>query len=348
MNINIGILALLFFVSCKSKYDNENPQSLTPEEQLGQKIKVTRNYVGGVLQTNKFDYSAGVPFAVFYWDKYIGLVDQEKQALIKLDKKGNIINIYGKRGGGPNENQRIKDAYAGNEWYGIVDNSKDIFKYVSLMADTTILSHGFHDHIDRGVFLEDSLLAITNAENNDLIINIVDSGNRIKKRISLKDTLHYQDKYIDLVYEGEFTRLNGNNVFCYFAYRHSFFMLIDREGQINHIGHTIDNIAPPKPSATTIGEFTVHGVEPDVMVNLQADIDDEYLYILSNVIEKENTGKHRAIDVYEVATGSYMFSIKVPLLKDGQTPIGFDVAGGGLVVLYENFGIAEYDMLNLN
>lgn len=337
-------LVVVFFITCTPTEKTHTED--TPEETLGKTVKLKRDYKYKLVKTNNFSYDIGVPFKVFYHKGIRWIIDSERQSIIELNVAGEILNEIGSKGGGPNENQRIKNVYIGSDRYGVIDNSKDIFKIVSLEYDTTLISHKFYDHIDRGVFLNDTILAITNAENQDLIINILNTNNKIIKKISLKNELNYDGNSMDLIYEGEFTKLNSNKLFCYFSYRHSFFICMNVSGEIKFIGKTIDNIPPPKPSFKTIGEYTMHGVEPDLMVNLKADVDNKRLYILSNVIKKINL-KNRALDIYSLVSGAYEYSIKLPLLSDGQIPIDFDKEGNNIIVLYEDFDIVEYEIVPL-
>jgi len=100
---------------------------------------------------------------------------------------------------------------------------------------------------------------------------------------------------------------------------------------------------PPKPAFEKYGNFTIHTVDPEIMVNLKADIGEKYFYVLSNVIAKRKKSV-RAIDVYNINKGQYAFTIGVPVLADGQTPIDFAVYNNGkdIVVVYDNFRIIEY------
>ena len=335
--INI-LLFLILLVSC-SKTAKEQ------ESQPGKNIK-NRKYVGKLIKKNEFDFDRGKPVCLFtdgpdYW-----IADGKNQTVFKVDKEGHIKAKYGRMGGAPAENQRIKDIYIKGDSLGIIDNAKDVIKYMSLLGkDSVIFYQKFYDHIDRGKFLNNSLIAISNSEDDDLLINITDYAGQRLHVTSLKEITHYEDESIDLVYEGEFTRMNKNGYFVYFTYRQSFLVCFDSTGKVQYTSHTIDLFPPPKPAFEKYGEFTMHTVDPDIMVNLKADLNDNYLYILSNVIARKNKDK-RALDVYNVSNGEYVHSIRVPVLEDGQIPLDFAVLNNdkNLVVVYDNFRIVEYEL----
>ena len=353
MNINMYTekirksLLYLFSIVFSLLYSCGSNVKENSEERVGKKIAINRKYVGSLKKINSFSYDYGVPAEVILDNPYYWILDSNKQALLKIKKNGDSIEVYGDRGRGPDENERIKDVYVTTEWYAVIDNSKNIFKYVSLENDSTLYYHKFYDHIDHGRFLNDSLLAITNTENMDLLINIVNSENQIKSTVSIKNMVGESVRDVanlDLIYEGEFTRASSEGVFFYFCYRHSLFICIDLAGNVKYVSNTLDGIEPPKPADKTFGKYTVHSVEPDIMVNSYANTTARFFIVLSNVIKKENKAINRAIDFYKVEDGKYDHSISIPILSDGQVPIKFDVMENYLLVLYENFTIVEYEI----
>ena len=330
------LVCLVLFVTCSRK-DKEQ------KEMPGNNIK-NRKYIGKLIKKNEFEFNQGKPVCLFPDGPDFWIADGKNQTVFKVDKEGHIKAKYGRMGGAPAENQRIKDIYLKGDSLGIIDNAKDVIKYMSLLGkDSVIFYQKFYDHIDRGKFLNDSLIAISNSENDDLLINITNYTGQRLHVTSLKEITHYNDESIDLVYEGEFTRMNQNGYFIYFTYRQSFFVCFDSTGKVQYTSHTIDLFPPPKPAFEKYGNFTMHTVDPDIMVNLKADIGGKYFYVLSNVIAKQNKSI-RAIDVYHINKGQYAYTIEVPVLADGQTPIDFAVYNNGesIVFVYDNFKIIEY------
>ena len=89
-----------------------------------------------------------------------------------------------------------------------------------------------------------------------------------------------------------------------------FFFSINKEGKIKYFTETIDKTPTPKLVTSEVG-IRYDPLAP--AVNLSLSVDNDYLYILSNLKSLfEDEQNSRSIDVYNVKDGSYEYSIKVP------------------------------------
>jgi hypothetical protein len=101
------------------------------------------------------------------------------------------------------------------------------------------------------------------------------------------------------------------------------FSAFDSTGKLLYQAYTVDKSPLPK--------VTIRGSGKDMMVipasrdiNLDADVDDKYLYILSNAATPDikmiaaGTNAQGVIDIYRVSDGTYLCSMKIPMITNSK------------------------------
>lgn len=129
-------------------------------------------------------------------------------------------------------------------------------------------------------------------------------------------------------------------VYVYF-YRNQY-IYMDSSFNLIYRGNTIDTISQAKIKVGEIlSENSVSMASPPLMVNIGCSLSDEYLYINSNILAKneeaEKFDRNSVIDVYDLSKGKYRFSFYIPPLYQKLRMKSFIVLRNEiLLVLYRN------------
>lgn len=120
------------------------------------------------------------------------------------------------------------------------------------------------------------------------------------------------------------------------------FFVFDQKGAPLATMRTIDQLPVPKLAKHEICPgYLVHGLEPDLRGNYSRGINQQHIFILSNLLLPSYDNK-RPVDVYDHLSKDYIFSFFLPNLDNGQMPDEISVDKDHLHVLYENGTIVKY------
>lgn len=145
-------------------------------------------------------------------------------------------------------------------------------------------------------------------------------------------------EYSILKYSGFYVRNNSGQTF-YVCFKSGLFFCINNDGKFQYLAQTIDK--------STIADVVQQGpkltFDPlSPLVNKSACVDNEYLYILSNIVaSSENLLNFSVIDAYKIESGEYAWSLKVENYKNEKiskmtvTPDRFYLSQGKFITYLE-------------
>ncbi|RRO26124.1 hypothetical protein [Flavobacteriaceae bacterium 14752] len=163
--------------------------------------------------------------------------------------------------------------------------------------------------------------------------------NNKKQQINLTEKLNLpKNDFMSFAYQGEF-RQNKNHV-LYFGWYTSDIFIFDNNFNFIKTIKTIDNSQPPKPFNQKVGNYTALNINREKMINLDMTLDDDNIYILSN-INKKNI---YYIDCYNIdKTQSYRGSYEIKLSQE-QKPINIFTFNNKILVLFEDYNLKVYKL----
>lgn len=169
----------------------------------------------------------------------------------------------------------------------------------------------------------------------------------LKDVVNEKYDVTYNEKCIDFVFEGGFT---SNQKFTfYISKKTSLFFAFDSAGELLYVKNGINGELFPKTKESKFLNFQNCKLTPDKRRIRDATNDSEYLYLLSNILNKSDESSV-SIDIYRTINGEYIGSALVPYLFDSIKPYPnkISISNGKFFVTYQNNVIVEYEFENIN
>ena len=291
-----------------------------------------------------FEFQGYVP-KIIYFNNHLYLNDFHNNQIVEMDTLGKILNRFPQE----TDNQLISEI---RSWHidesgiYIFDSDKNVFTHLDLnnsmtnqyKANQTIVRAGF---LQSNLFLINTFdsVSMDSPDKFQLELMIIDIKNKSKKQLNypLPDVKHSAMKL-----NGIFIANNDGRIF-YVCLMAGLFYCVDHEGKFLYLAKTIDKT--PLPKVLESNDGTSIRLDPLVsQVNVSASVDDEYLYILSNInFDNEINEKERTVDVYNVIDGEYEFSFKAPNYK-GSKPGRIAVVPHGFYFRYGEDYINYYSI----
>ncbi len=270
--------------------------------------------------------------------------------LIKYDSTLNNYVAFGKQGGGPDENQNITYFTVSNDSYSIFDFEKQrvaTYTFQDSLLNYRKFNDGktpFIDYFGIQETKNEYLLMYEESSQSkgyDYKFTITnDSGIRIKD-FSLKNLLKINNvEDLELALEGEFITSHPKFTVFYF-FKVGKFIIYDGVAREVKIYDTIDKTPIPETVKVALkdGGFNIQTKPPHIIFS-SASVGKKHLYLLSTLSEK----KYKMIDIYQLDTGKYIGSIRLPDLDDGQGAELIQVIPNEkkLYVQYEDLALVNY------
>jgi hypothetical protein len=276
-------------------------------------------------------------------------VDASNNRINQYNTEGQLVRQFSKAGDAPWENSSIWYFDKIEDGYFVLDRPKKMIKKFD-ENDTLSFYYKSQDYIDNCVHIAGNLFLFSeeNVEKFDFVTIDIKTGKEVNRKSTneLLTSVYgtFPEKNLGLVLEGNYSRSSNGSALYYF-YKFGYFLVFDSAGNIRYGARTIDNFEMPKPVSKKLspGVFE-ETVEPDYFVNYSACMDNQFIYILSNVL-KSSYKDNRVIDIYSTDNGKYIKSLLVQNLDDGQKPIEICKAENNtLTVLYEDMAIVNYEI----
>lgn len=297
----------------------------------------------------------GKAFLIDNTSDSILIIDNTINQVFLFDDDLNLINGYLKQGDGPGEHVGVKRFFFTSGFsYSTFDHSQQLFRIFD-RNDSVLVFNKFDGDIwvDDMVQINDSIylfpenfqdeysFVVKNLINNEILFkyNVLDLLSGVVSDDALKQ-LPY-DK--NLIFEGYFSKGDGDEI-VYTSNKTGLFFVFNSSGKFLYTKRTIDKLPLPKFGKKEIAPgYFLHEVVPDFRGNKSRAINENFVFILSNILLPSYYGR-RPIDIYSVNSGEYLFSFFVPNLNDGQESVEIAVIGNLLYVLYENSTIVKYEL----
>ncbi|GEM_PF-3933008 len=275
------------------------------------------------------------------------------QNILCYGQQFNLVT-FGQRGPGPNE---IESGYyfrlQSDSVYWIFDLAKQRlgkFTYTNQLLDYQKFNTAHIPLVDyMGMSpRENSFLIFHTTDTGSYALSIFDfSGKRIVKTWDINAIIpQIGEKYdYEMVIEGEFHKSDSFAV--YHFYKAGYFLVIDSKHEKPEIYPTIDKTKFPVSIKTPQGDGSYSiSTNPPYILFESATVSNKYLYILSSL----QSHNKKAIDIYDLPTGTYVGSVNVPNLADGQRPEIIAVSPGDdyLFIQFEDLVLGKFRLRKIN
>lgn len=344
----VTVIAAIFLLRQMSTDSDEASTNKSPEHSKSPEhlsIKNRNSVPQELVLINDFEV-VGKIIRMYKNKDRIWLSDAGANTVLEYKENGDLVRSFGKSGGAMWENGSIWYFSKHIDSYYMYDFSKNIIRRHNLETDSVEFYFKGSASIGNTVDIAQNQFILLNSTNDDFSFIHKDiSTEEVIKEWSIKKTIidefnTFPKENLRLIFEGQFRRNKRGDV-AYICYKFSCFFIINSSGQLS-LGRTIDGFDIPKSSNKDIGGgYVLNGIEPDNHVNYASAMDNDYLYILSNVVFPKNSDS-RILDLYSLDTNKYEKSILLPNFEE-QRPISIAIYDKKLTILYENYTVATYE-----
>ena len=281
--------------------------------------------------SHTFKFEGYVP-QIIYFDKKLYFNDYNNHQIIELDTLGEILNQYPKTSN--------KKTLSSIDYF---DVDKDGIYMVDYKKRTITLV-GFENSIKYEYTTDILIDRINRLKDNQFLIKSYDRDAKFSVTLvdAKKNTENKLDyplpdvKHSGLKLSGFYSK-NQNGVSFYICWKAGLFFCVNQEGQFQYLSKTIDETPLPKIiESNNAKSLRYDPLMP--LVNISADADEKYLYILSNIkTPADKNAASNVVDVYRVLDGKYQFSFKIPDYKDEKLNVMKAVPNGFYFVYGDDY-----------
>ncbi|NJK83066.1 MAG: hypothetical protein HC912_03860 [Saprospiraceae bacterium] len=346
--LSLILSALLSSCDRSNKDSQEGVHTKTYKKQTENfSYNFTRKMIG-TLRVQSQQESIIKGFRLKWYNEHLWMGNNLK--LIRYDASLNNYEAFGKQGGGPDENQNITYFTVSNDSYTIFDFEKQrVATYT--FKDSLLRYQKFNDgnipFIDYFGIQESKneyLLMYEESSQSkgyDYKFSITNNTGARLKDFSLKKLLNINDlEDLELALEGEFITNHPKFTVFYF-FKVGKFIVYEGTLRNTKIYDTVDKTPIPQTVRVTRGDggFNIQ-TKPPYIIFSSASVSKNHLYLLSTLAEKN----YKMLDIYQLTTGKYIGSIKLPDLDDGQSAELIQITPDEkrLYVQYEDLGLVNY------
>jgi len=346
------VLSMILFTGIFLFYNgriNDHKQAGLKTADIKQNIK-KRVFKDNFVKKNDFQFEGKVISLINDRESLV-IIDAMTNQIVQLDYNGHVFNRFGKSGDAPWEIRQLIYGAVSNGNYYTFDRTKQVLNGKSIKGDAINFTYQSKDHLlNNMILLADGKFVSTYSNGVDFDFLTFDAGAKKNiNKISIREKILkryniYPKSDAELVFEGYFSK-NSRNQIVYSCNKAGLFFLLNDKGGIDYMANTIDNIDLPMPAHVDRGGgFTEFTIKPDIYVNYSRCIDNNHVYILSNILG-DKYKKNRVIDVYDIKNGVYLYSLKIPALNDTQKSVEIAISNSGLLsVVYEDMKIVNYQI----
>lgn len=352
--IYFSIVISFMLHSCKN---NSNPSEEEILHNLKREIE-KREFIEDAIDSLRSYVYEGKVFLTENNLNSFFIIDNHFNRVSQLDDEMNLVNTFLKNGDGPNEHVGIKRFFNfSNSSYTTFDHSQQLFRLFD-NKDSILVFNKFEGDrwVDDIAQLNDSVYLFPENYQDEYSFVVKDLlNNKLSSRISIVSLLNsiIPARELEklpfeknLIFEGYFSQGSGDKI-VYTCNKAGLFFVFSDSGEFLYVSRTIDKLPIPKFGMKEISPgYFLHEVIPDLRGTKSRAINQDYIFILSNILLPSYSDK-KPIDVYSSKDGVYQFSFFVPKLNDGQVADQISVWQNYLYVLFENSTIVQYE-LNFN
>ena len=246
----------------------------------------------------------------------------------------------------------ITSAEIENEFYHIIHNLDRKIRKYTLEGDKEVYAQKPYKVLSRGIYIGNNNYLITDDQKEKdwtykFAVYNVDIDKTTKRYyfsdlIKEKYNVTFEEDCMIFVFGGYMT--SNQNYTFYVSMRTAVFFAFDNQGELLYIGEGVYGKSFPKAKSRKFLGYQTCDLTPEEYRIRDAANDDNNLYILSNIRDKDKSGNHLAIDVYQTNDGRYVGSSLVPHLNDNPEiyPERIGISPGKMYIIYEGGTIVEY------
>jgi hypothetical protein len=320
--LTLSVLKMMFFgleLQAQVKYEKRTFKRTVDE--IGYKWNFERNYLENSLKPMPFAIKPGNYLEMEMYKDELWFKDWNNMNFLIYDVGNGKERSVGERGAGPNgENGQIMFYDVSDFGVHLYDFSKRSFKaysgnefnFESYFQNTNVAFY-------RGAYMsEDKYFVRYDDDLKDLGFSFIIYDAKTAKNLkvhsipSLIDVKPFDNMY--MAYAGRFVKSYDKNTIIYYCRYGGLFFNFSSKGEFRYAKKTIDKTPIPKVKKIEFGEgfATRPEVEFEFFIDASAN---SSLFMLLNVLEGKNSN---VIDMYDISSGDYKYSISLPNLDDGQ------------------------------
>jgi hypothetical protein len=281
-------------------------------------------------------------------------MDFRRQSIIVVDKQGNELQQFGKKGsGGPGDFRQLLMYSVDKDGVSAIDvgtNTVTEFSTSGMVKRT----YKYNKGISRAVRVASNLYLVKSRDvGTDKYehFEIVDIAKQTSIAVGSPRNTAVEDAQVrDLLVDGNIFTNNNGMVFR-IAFRAGEFTAFSTNGKFLYRKVTIDETLPSPPIKQANGaNVRVSYGAAHRTINMSGSADKSYLFVLSNAPSPSikdkmpNILSERVVDVYEVLSGKYLYSFMIPNQRDGKgnelLPRAICKTPTGMVILYGDYHVA--------
>lgn len=294
-----------------------------------------RKYVHDLKLVERINFSIASTDEIFY-NNHIFFKDYANQQIIKTDLKGNILNTYGKRGESPKENIMIRGFFVDQDSYYTSDAVKNVISKITFQDS---LLYYFKPDFQIGIsgFLKNDKLIIKGSKVSEgvtkIVFYFVDPINNIKKEIDVSKFYDVTMNYSDLIFDGFFASTPDGGL-IYVPHYNNQVIKFNSYGEIEYGNKLIYDVPFLELNIKGSVVFPSGNDNPHFY---SISTNENFYFIQSSIGDKRFGNQTMIVDMYEISTGKYYSSLKIPINDKGFFPNTVRAYHNNLYIFYDEY-----------
>lgn len=269
--------------------------------------------------------------------------DVANQKILVFSKDFKVLKKLGGKGNGPGEFLRIVGFDGVKDSIWVIDGIKK--KYLICNdRHKEIYRRELSGFVRNGTVFDGNILYQSGltASNDFLFVFYDNSG--LKRIWDIKDLIDEEfSEGISYIYQG--SACSDNSYAVYYCRYAPYFFCFDKNG-FRYVKKSIVPLKPPKGKVKRTSIFETVELSHEYPIHSYGCIFEDELFLLCKIVfEGKDDLRYFNVDVYNVKTGDYKYSLKIPAKNsDNYYAISLLIDKKCLYVFYENAEIQKFNI----
>lgn len=309
----ILIIATAFGVSGCSGGGGQSGGSAITRNDKGQILAPTeRNWNKEVLRDSvslKSDLTDSLyqPIRIKEFGQQLYVIDAGQMKLKKFTKRGKYLGSFGKKGSGPGEFQFAINFDLRNDTLFVIDTRRRKFMQFDAASTDFLTSEDMKFHSYQMAMLDDAFIFEVNMSKK--LFSVADARLNVKRQFG-----HFiEDQRKNGVAVSGPVAAASDTGFVFVPTTASYLYFFDRQGHRTKTIRTPDRIPLQEPKVRSSGDRKFIS-PPDSKVRTKEVVTrGDKICVLQNYTKEDEAMPASFMDVYELGSGRYLYSVKFPM-----------------------------------
>lgn len=281
------------------------------------KSPTERNWMNNAVGT-EYELHSDIQDSVFRavimkrFNNYLYIGDYSNMSFKRFTLDGNYVDQFGKgKGRGPGEFIVGTDfTVSDDNFFYVIDiRKKELMKFDN--STTEYITSSTVDFDASRITSSAGNIIIQGLMQENIFKIMDEQGNLVREFGTIID-----DQLINsLSLSGRIEAFNNNGEFIYVPRRASYIFFYDDNGDKLRTIHTIDRIAFERSNKSKVGDRRMVRAPQSKVQTEDIDIHDNKIYLSQLTIQEDSSLPKSFLDVYELNTGKYLHSVKLPVVN---------------------------------